>query len=214
MYKCVCVYLNSISLQNSSGTSQLGPVPRLSKFFVLSAVGLIAGACRSAVFGLFSVSHRRRNTSFGTPSALCERWPLTISDRFWQANGPTCKISLTHLHTTPLGRRTLDITPPPAFCDIYGLQQRWDHLLSLICMFCCVLRRIRPHWIFLLDLGKRLSINKLNNNSVFRCSDVFTGQGFFLFTLCSIREIQNRVTDYSLQLNHWQTTLLKNKSGY
>lgn len=57
-------------------------------------------------------------------------------------------------------------SPPAAFRDIYGLQQRWDHLLSLVCMFCCVLRRIRPRWIFLLDLGKRLSINKLNNNSV------------------------------------------------
>lgn len=79
-------------------------------------------------FGLcFSVSHRRRNTSFGTPSALCKHWPLTISDRFWQANGPTCKISLTHLHTSPVGHGTLDIIPT-AFRDIYGPQQRWDYL--------------------------------------------------------------------------------------
>lgn len=111
----VCVYLNSISLQNSSGTSQLGPVPRLSEILcaICSGFDCRGMSQRFGVFGLFSVSHRRRNTSFGTPSALCKRWPLTISDRFWQANGPTCKISLTHLHTSPLGRRTVDITPPP-----------------------------------------------------------------------------------------------------
>lgn len=74
----------------------------------------------------FSVSHRRRNTSFGMASALCKHWPLIISDRIWQANGLTCKISLTHLHTSPLGCGT---SSPH---DIYGPRQRWDCSLFFV----------------------------------------------------------------------------------
>lgn len=92
----------------------------------------------------FSVSHRRRNTSFGTTSALCNHWPLMISDRIWQANGPTCKISLTHLRTSPLGRGTLDIVPTASH-DIYGPRQRWDCSLFLVWLSVC----LRPCWIVL-----------------------------------------------------------------
>lgn len=120
-------------------------------------------------FGLcFSVSRRRRNTSFGTPSALCKHWPLTISDRFWQANGPTCKISLTHLHTSPLGHGTFDIIPT-ALRDIYGPQQRWDYLLPPL-LPVCVLRHVRPPWIFLPGLKENTSqsINRNTDDSVLR----------------------------------------------
>lgn len=107
----------------------------------------------------FSVWHRRRNTSFGTPSALCEHWPLTISDRFWQANGPTCKISLTHLHTSPLGHRTLDIIPT-VFRDIYGPQQRWDYPPPPRCCLSVSCAAFVHVAYFCQASGKHFSINK------------------------------------------------------
>lgn len=119
-------------------------------------------------FGLcFSVSHRQRNTSFGTPSALCKHWPLTISDRFWQANGPTCKISLTHLHTSPLGHGTLHIIPT-VFRDIYGPQQRWDYLPPLVCLPVSCAAFVHVEYFSKTRENASQSINRNTDDSVLR----------------------------------------------
>lgn len=70
----MCVNLNYVSLQNSSPTPQLGPIPTLNKFFAASAVGLISGARRSA-----SVSASLSCTD-GEPHPLGRHQPCVSTD--------------------------------------------------------------------------------------------------------------------------------------
>lgn len=106
------IYPNVMSLQNTSGTPDViaSPSHRVSYSHGGDSSTYVKNVVRSnfrdaslRVRSPLPPSYTRRNTSVGTASALCKQWPLTVSDRFWQANRPTRKISPTHLHTFPPG---------------------------------------------------------------------------------------------------------------